>query len=233
MIFLDIETLDFFQDEHIKRLPRPAQLLAMRFGLATTYDDTHGWRQWWPDALLGAQTHRDACWSNPECWSSSEIQIWLWTALLHRTIVGWNIFDFDIPLLMLHISRMNYGGDPWLDPMQIIDLMDACTRASRAWGRERWYKLHDVSLATLGRGKTGDGQQAAEWLRTGDGPSMLAAATYCRNDVQLTMDLFAAAQTTGLLLPARPERDELGALRLWLDAEGQIVECRKEQPDAA
>lgn len=32
MIYLDIETLDFFEDAHIKALPREEQLAAMRLG---------------------------------------------------------------------------------------------------------------------------------------------------------------------------------------------------------
>lgn len=48
MIYLDIETLDFFQDEHIKVLPRPIQLAAMRFGLGVTYNDqTTKWASYW------------------------------------------------------------------------------------------------------------------------------------------------------------------------------------------
>lgn len=40
MIYLDIETLDFFSDPHIKSLPRDEQLAAMRLGCAVTGVDS-------------------------------------------------------------------------------------------------------------------------------------------------------------------------------------------------
>ena len=40
MVFLDIETTTFFQDEHIKALPRDQQIAAMEFGIAVTTQST-------------------------------------------------------------------------------------------------------------------------------------------------------------------------------------------------
>lgn len=42
MVFLDIETTTFFQDEHIKALPRDQQIAAMEFGIAVTIDKLFG-----------------------------------------------------------------------------------------------------------------------------------------------------------------------------------------------
>lgn len=223
MVVLDIETLDFFGDAHIKRLPRPVQLLAMRFGMATIYNTDSGeWKQYWPAPDV-VELPDVTCYA-----AGSDALCFLWKDLVNQAVLGWNIFDFDIPFLMLHLSRRGYDNDPWLDPMQIIDLMAQCKAASKAFGRERWYKLQDISLANLGQGKDGDGQQAALWLREGDADERQAAARYCKNDVQLCLDLFMHAQGPGLLLPGRPERGEAGDLRLWLDNDGQIVDCRRE-----
>lgn len=58
MIYLDIETLDFFQDPHIKALPRAQQLAAMRFGLAVTYDDYRNFTQTWlPHQIIDLYHH--------------------------------------------------------------------------------------------------------------------------------------------------------------------------------
>ena len=132
MLYLDIETLDFFQDPPIARLPRPVQLRAMRFGLATLYNDqaipSAAWSQWWP-----ADRHYPlgrVVWSDgPE--EPGDLAD-LWRFLMNQTIVGWNIFDFDLPFLMLHVNaEADYPGDPWLDPMQIIDLMGILKHASK------------------------------------------------------------------------------------------------------
>ena len=46
-IFLDIETLDFFSDPHVKALPRVQQIAAMRFGCAVTHrTDSNSWQEW-------------------------------------------------------------------------------------------------------------------------------------------------------------------------------------------
>lgn len=225
MIFLDIETLDFFQDAHIARLPRPVQLATMRFGLATTYDGENGeWAQWWAGtetaSLPGVTAHA-------VLGASDETILYsLWDFLGENTIVGWNILEFDLPLLMLHLALLGHARLAELPPY--IDLMERCRTASAAYGPPRWYSLESVAQATLGRGKDGDGQAAARWLRDGDGEERRRAAAYCRNDVQLCVDLYAAAQTSGLLLPARPKRGEQGDLRLWLDERGNPREVVRD-----
>lgn len=184
MLYLDIETLDFFSDPAIARLPRPVQLRAMRFGLATLYDDQAppgtAWSQWWP-ADTAYPLGRVA-------WEGGAIEPAtmgdLWKYLINQVIVGWNIFDFDIAYLMLHVNAEgDYDGDPWLDPMTLIDLMACLKRATKPFGKERWYKLQDISVPNLGYGKVSDGQQAAEWLRSGDPRQIAQAAAYCREDV--------------------------------------------------
>jgi hypothetical protein len=222
MIVLDIETLDFFDDPHIKRLPRPIQLLAMQFGCAYTYDTTADmWVSYWP------VDHNTPLPPDESVLCDRHALMALWRRLINQTILGWNLFEFDMPYIMLHINKLGYEGDAWLDPMSIIDLMAIIKRATRPFGKDRWYKLGDIAQVNLGRGKLGDGRQAAEWLRSGDPALVARAAAYCREDVQLCLDLFRLSQTTGLLLPARPERDEESDLRLWLDEDGKVLECRR------
>ncbi len=231
MLYLDIETLDFFGDESLKHLPRPVQLQAMRFGLATLYNDqaipSAAWSQWWP-ADVHYPLGRVAWEDGPD--EPGDLAD-LWRCLINQTIVGWNIFDFDLAFLMLHVNaETDYPGDPWLDPMTIIDLMDILKRATRPYGKERWYKLQDISMANLGRGKAGTGQDAAVWLRSGDPDLVRQAAAYCREDVQLVIDLLQLAQTTGLLCPARPERGEQGDLRVWISSDSAYETRREETP---
>lgn len=226
MIALDIETLDFFSDDHIKRLPRPVQLLAMRFGCAYTYDTESGlWVSYWPGGDYRPLPDESAL-----CDERSLIA--LWRRLIGKTVLGWNISDFDISYIMLHINRQGYEGDAWLDPMTIIDLMAIIKRATRPFGKDRWYKLEDIAQVNLGRGKVGDGASAGVWLLSGDPFLVNQAAAYCREDVKLCVDLFDVAQGTGLLLPARPERGENGDLRLWLDGSGEIRDCMRISRDA-
>lgn len=218
MIYLDIETLDFFSDPHIKALPRPVQLGAMRFGMAVTYDSQSGaWASYWASEPIEVADIQHAI-------GGEQVLASLWDSLIGQSVVGWNIADFDIPLLMLHLHADGDRREPWRDQMRIVDLMALAKQASKTFGRERWYSLRDVAAAN-GMQKTASGDQAALWLRSDDPELHAQAAAYCRNDVQLCIDLFALAQGAGLLLPARPERGERGDLRLWLDAEGQIREC--------
>lgn len=49
--------------------------------------------------------------------------------------------------------------------------------------------LDSLSRATLGRGKSGDGRQAVNWLREGTGQGFHQAVSYCIGDVMLLMEL--------------------------------------------
>ena len=188
-VFFDIETLDFFQDAHIKTLPRSLQLAHLRFGVAVVYDDTTDeWLEFWPNELPA-----------------------LWDNLTARgDLCGWNIRDFDLPVIWHNLARFHHYGDAELDELSnVIDLF-ADIRATTG----RWYKLDVIAEANLGRRKIAHGQQAAEWLRSADPELMKKAAEYCRDDVQLVVDLWHKLQRgEPLLLPARPERNEHETLK--------------------
>jgi hypothetical protein len=188
MIYLDIETLDFFQDEHIKALPRTEQLKAIRFGCAVTYcADTDCWKEWA---------------------ASETLDLWRYLST-HAPVVGWNIADFDLPIIY-HQS----GWAVW-DTTQpaTIDLFAEIRRTTG-----RWYKLEDVCQWKLGRGKLANGQKAAEWLRSGDSALVRKAFEYCRYDVELTVSLHSRLLSgEPLRLLPRPVRQELNELRWTLD----------------
>lgn len=185
-MFLDIETLDFFADPHIKSLPRDRQLKAMRLGCAVTCGEHGDFVEWFPRDLND-----------------------LWNELGEADlIVGWNIVDFDLPVL-------NANCDDQYD-LSGIPCYDIFAEIRRATGR--WYKLEDVAQANLGRGKLADGQMAAEWLRSGDEALIAKAVQYCQHDVQLTVDLYAILlHGDPLRLPPRLARQEINEILFWRD----------------
>ena len=88
MIYLDIETLSFFSDPEIKALPRSEQLAAMRFGWAVTYrTDLKTWQEWQPDHVV------NLC------------DLLSWCAM---PVAGWNIVDFDVPVIEHNVRRVGY-----------------------------------------------------------------------------------------------------------------------------
>lgn len=189
MIYLDIETLDFFGDAHIKDLPREEQLKALRFGCAVTAQVLPTGEMLWREWGVGHahQLYRDLLWSP-----------------FDTQIVGWNIAGFDIPVI-----RANLRPDSFEDSFEIPDdrIIDLFAQIRATTGR--WYKLEDVAMATLGRGKLADGQQATEWLRSGDPVLTRKALDYCRHDVQLVMDLHGRLLSGEYLrLPPRTKRGE-------------------------
>lgn len=190
-VYLDIETLDFFSDPHIKTLPRNEQLQAMRLGCAVTYDaQADMWEEW------TAEQSMDLC-----------------EALILRDcpIVGWNVQDFDWPVITSNARRA--GWNPFGFAESAPPFVDLFAEIRRTTGR--WYKLEDVCQSTLGRGKLADGQQAAEWLRSGDPELIRKALTYCRHDVELTVSLHSRLLSGDpLRLLPRAQRQELNEI-LW------------------
>lgn len=189
-IFLDIETLDFFQDEHIKSLPRDKQLEAMRFGIAVTIDDEE---------------------SSPRIWREADIiELYNYLVWCGKAVVGWNIDSFDLPVIV-HSAR-RAGWDMLEIEHETIRTFDLFAEIRKY--TNRWYKLETVCQSTLGRGKLADGQRAAEWLRSGDTQK---AIEYCTDDVTLVQELhnrFSMGQR--IILPPRPERGEINRIDWWI-----------------
>lgn len=197
-VFLDIETLDFFQDAHIKALPRDQQLKAMRFGCAVTYNDAADeWLEWQAHAI-------------------ADLYVYL-GYMPKAAITGWNIKDFDWPVIcnnaMIINSALRSCSPELYDPFDLIRQKTG-----------RWYSLETVAQHNLGRGKLADGQKAAEWLRSGDADLIAKAFEYCRYDVQLTMDLAAILKRGDpLRLPPRTQRQELNEVLIWNDGRTERI----------
>ena len=90
-------------------------------------------------------------------------------------LVDFNSDHFDIPLLNKY-----YPGD--LTRIKSVDIM---AEVKKVLGRR--LSLNNLASATLGRGKIGDGLQAAAWWKTGEVEKIRA---YCIEDVRLTKDLY-------------------------------------------
>lgn len=205
MIYLDIETLDFFQDEHIKAIPdRNDQLKAIRFGIAVTFDsDNNQWYDWTTDEAFRLLFSL----------AQSQTQ--------NVPIVGWNIKGFGLPVIANSTTGIAKRNDYYnlLATGNIIDLFDDIRKTTG-----RWYKLEEVSSANLNSHKLADGQTATHWLRTGDPDALQKAFDYCRQDVQLVIDLHNHLLAgNSLLLPHRAHRQELNDIRWTFDHVERIV----------
>jgi DEAD/DEAH box helicase domain-containing protein len=58
-------------------------------------------------------------------------------------------------------------------------------------------KLESVARATLGRGKSGSGKESVDWWQSGDPEKRQQVADYCRQDVELTRDLYFFGKEKG------------------------------------
>lgn len=82
----------------------------------------------------------------------------------------------------------------WGGKLQLQAHCDLMIEIERSVGGRR--SLESMARATLGRGKSGHGDQAPDMFQRGDWQKL---ATYNLDDVDLTRDLFYYAQTHGLL----------------------------------
>lgn len=212
-IVLDIETLDWFNQPGWEHLLRIVQIERMRCGVAVTLGPDQDVCVWEPTPLFG----------------TAALVNWL-ISQDDALIVGWNIvqFDFEIIASNAAIASVDARWDAWQQMttnrtcdlmLEIIEATEQAGYTSTRHGTDggRWYSLDTVARANLGRGKTANGLQACEWLRSGDPALVQQAVEYCIEDVQLTADLYALACSPGLLLPAREERGEMGDVRFSWD----------------
>lgn len=254
MIYLDIETLDFFQDEHIKALPRKQQLAAIRFAAGITCRKAKPGHQLYavhnlvssvdgttrPKPIIVASTsHAQAkidaagmlhTWNEEtlvepmsEHWQSfvtDQVGNLYWSlCFAFEPIIGWNITDFDLPVIIHSTDRAGYNPlEIEYAGLNLIDLFDMIRQTTG-----RWYKLEEVAQVNLGRGKLAHGQQATEWLRSGDPVQIAQALEYCTEDVRLVIDLHEKLLAgESLLLPHRPARQEINDIRWRPNAHERI-----------
>jgi hypothetical protein len=196
-IYLDIEILDWFSDPEIVKLEKWRQHASLRFGLATTHTESDGFQVWWPDQVAA---------------------LYHYIRGADGPLVTWNGDEFDLPYLIVQAIKAGATIDPWTELPGSLDLMSLIRQQSkRIDGKERWYKLDVIAQSNLGRGKIGHGDEAAEWLRSGDAELVRRAAEYCQDDVQLVMDLHAKLIAgESLICPARPDLREFRELHIKL-----------------
>lgn len=188
MIVVDIETPQWFDMPQIKHLLREVQLAEFEVGVAVTaVPDMHG------------PSFAD--------FNGDKIVALADTLVANQPIVGWNILDFDLIVIQNHHKRATGAIHPGLRDAIKVDLFHEIRTQTG-----RWYKLDEVAQATLGRGKSADGLQAAQWLRDGQ---YYRAANYCRDDVELETALLYAAMNRSLHLPAYNKRGVRGHAMRW------------------
>ena len=71
-------------------------------------------------------------------------------------------------------------------------------------------KLESVAHATLGRGKSASGKESVDWWQSGDPEKRRMVLEYCRQDVELTRDLYRFGKEKGYV---SIEDRELGGVR--------------------
>ncbi len=107
-----------------------------------------------------------------------------------QMVVGFNIKRFDYAVLSAYTAK-NLGLLPTLDLLEDV---------SAALGHR--LSLQALGEATLGASKSADGLQAVAWWRQG---LMEPLTAYCRQDVELTRDLFLYGQRESHLLFCRKD----------------------------
>ncbi|HHV55708.1 MAG TPA: helicase [Firmicutes bacterium] len=100
-------------------------------------------------------------------------------------VVGFNTISFDYRVLRPYAGQDLAAVLPTLDILQEVQ-------------RELGFRLSLDHLAreTLGVGKSGDGLQAIRWFREGRWDDLVA---YCRQDVEVTWNLFRHGWREGVL----------------------------------
>jgi len=93
-------------------------------------------------------------------------------------LITWNGDHFDIPILNKY-----YPGD--LKKIKSIDLM---REVRNVLGKRM--KLESIAMATLGKGKAGNGVEAVNWWNKGEIDKIIK---YCIEDVKITKELYEYA----------------------------------------
>ena len=124
--------------------------------------------------------------------------------LLRRAdlVVGFNVIGFDYRVLRGY-SRYDFRK------LKTLDIL----REVHARLNYR-LSLESLAAATFNAGKTGDGLQALRWWKQG---RLDLIEEYCRQDVQLTRDLFRHGLDKGFLLFDRRNQGRLRVPVSWRD----------------
>lgn len=129
-------------------------------------------------------------------------------------VVGFNIVAFDYQVLSAYTS-MNF------DNLATFDLL------AEIHGQMGFrLSLEHLARHNLGRGKSGDGVQAVQWLREGKTDLVV---DYCKDDVRLTHDLFWKGLENGYLL-YRNKQEQLLRLPTRWDLAEILAERGRSRP---
>ena len=104
--------------------------------------------------------------------------------LLHQasSLIGFNIRDFDLPVLKPYLLRP-------IDTIPIFDLLEEIERV-----RGHRVSLESIAQATLQKGKSGTGLEAVQLFREG---RMEELKAYCLDDVRITREIYEYGKTNG------------------------------------
>jgi len=122
-------------------------------------------------------------------------------------VVGFNSINFDYAVLR------GYSGFDF----KSLPSFDLCVEIHKSFGKR--LSLNQLGVATLNIPKSADGLQALEWFKQG---KMDLITKYCRQDVQITRDIFRFGLIHHYLLGLDKKKSQL--VRIALDWENQLKE---------
>lgn len=116
-------------------------------------------------------------------------------------IVGFNILDFDYPVLQPYLKSVQLEDLPTLDLIEEVRKVAGFRVA-----------LNNLAKHTLGEEKIGHGLQAIEWFKQG---RIEDVKKYCLDDVRLTRDLYEYGRREGLVRFESRERGVVAVPAGW------------------
>jgi DEAD/DEAH box helicase domain-containing protein len=123
-----------------------------------------------------------------------------------KTIVGFSINRYDVPVLNAYFQRLGLGVTNLFE-MERLDILDEIERIT---GHR--ISLERLAQANLGTGKTGHGPHAANLFREGKIEELKA---YCLKDVELTKALYDLYRDRKHLFLPRRDSEELIKLEFF------------------
>ena len=117
-----------------------------------------------------------------------------------RLVIGYNIRGFDLIILQA------YGLT--LEKLDVFDIMyDVQTLT-----RQKFLKLETIAQGTLNVGKSADGLMAVEWWKSGEMDKIIQ---YCKQDVQVTKDIFEHGRKQGHVKLRRADGSDVPVRVNW------------------
>jgi hypothetical protein len=172
MICLDIETeRDFTAWKALGALPAFQPLFFAQGAWIAVTQDSSGAVQRWTHHQAGA----------------------LWAFLCERVTVGWNILEFDLPIIA-STAHLHEKTDP-LVALEVIDVFHRIHKDTRVMDR-----LEEVARLNFGEGKLRSSADIPQLLRDGQ---LETVFEHCERDVELEWRVVRRAVGRGLLLPAK------------------------------